>query len=84
MSYTLTLPCQCVVYVSCHPVTRVAHTRIIQSRSLECRNRSHEVGRRLFLWEMLPDTTARQQLVWLDDSESTEPREGSRRMSGGS
>jgi len=55
MSYNLALHCGCVVYVSCHPTTRVAHTRVIQSRGPDCRTRKHEVGARLFLWEILPD-----------------------------
>ena len=37
MSYNLTLQCGCVVYVSAHPKTRVAHTRIIQTRGADCR-----------------------------------------------
>jgi hypothetical protein len=55
MSYDLTLQCGCVVYVSAHPQTRVVHTRIIQSRGLNCRVRRHEVGLRLYLWELLPE-----------------------------
>ncbi len=47
--------CGCIVYVSAHPVTRIAHTRIIQSRGDRCRVRRHEVGLRLFLWELLPE-----------------------------
>jgi hypothetical protein len=62
MSYDLTLQCGCVVYVSAHPETRVAHTRVIQSRGVECRVRRHEVGLRLFLWELLPDQALRPQL----------------------
>ena len=54
MSHNLTLECGCVVYVSAHPETGVAHTRIIQSRGNDCRVRRHEVGLRLFLWELLP------------------------------
>lgn len=54
-SYTLTLGCGCVVYVSCHPLTGVAHTRIIERRGAACRNRHHDVGSRLWLWEMLPE-----------------------------
>ena len=54
MSHNLTLACGCVVYVSAHPETGVAHTRIIQSRGNDCRVRRHEVGLRLFLWELLP------------------------------
>jgi hypothetical protein len=55
MSYTLTLQCGCVVYVSAHPKTRIAHTRVIQSRGINCSVRRHEIGLRLFLWELLPD-----------------------------
>ena len=55
MSYNLTLHCGCIVYVSCHPKTRVAHTRIIQTRGAGCANRRHDVGARLYLWEILPD-----------------------------
>ena len=32
MSYTLTIPCGCSVYVSCNPHTRVAHARIVERR----------------------------------------------------
>jgi hypothetical protein len=62
MSYTLTLQCGCVVYVSCHPQTGVAHTRIIQARAAQCRVRRHEVGVRLFLWELLPEPLDRSPI----------------------
>ena len=62
MSHNLTLECGCVVYVSAHPETGVAHTRIIQSRGLACRVRRHEVGLRLFLWELLPDPARRAEI----------------------
>lgn len=55
MSYTLTLSCGCTVYVACHPKTRVAHSRVIEFRGPFCRVRRHDVGVRLFLWEMLPE-----------------------------
>ena len=58
MSYTLTLSCGCEVYVSQHPKSGVAHTRVVQSRSATCRHRRHEVGARLFLWEILPEPAA--------------------------
>ena len=66
MSYTLVLQCGCVVYVSCHPKTRIAHTRIIQARGAQCGVRRHEVGLRLFLWEILPDPVHRTRLEWAD------------------
>ncbi len=69
MSYNLTLQCGCVVYVSCHPATRLAHTRIIQARAAGCRVRKHEVGVRLFLWEILPDPAHAPQAPWADAAE---------------
>ena len=54
MSYNLSLTCGCVVYVSCHPLTGVAHTRVIEARGAACSVRRHEVGLRLYLWELLP------------------------------
>ena len=57
-SYTLTLGCGCLVYVSCHPQTGVAHTRIIERRGATCRNRHHDVGERLWLWQILPEAVA--------------------------
>ncbi|HZR22646.1 MAG TPA: hypothetical protein VFA59_03595 [Vicinamibacterales bacterium] len=70
MSYTLSLPCGCVVYVSCHPATRIAHTRIIQTRGPECRDRRHDTGARLYLWEMLPTPSHAPVLEWADGSSS--------------
>ena len=66
MSYNLTLQCGCVVYVSAHPKTRIAHTRIIQSRGATCRVRRHEIGLRLHLWELLPDPAHWPRLRWSD------------------
>jgi hypothetical protein len=54
MSYTVTLGCGCHVYVACHPRNGVAHTRIIEYRAPGCRVRSHDVGVRVPLWELLP------------------------------
>ncbi len=58
MSYTVTLWCGCRVYVSCHPVTRLAHSRIVEHRGDSCPVRRHDVGARLWLWELLPDPRA--------------------------
>lgn len=55
MSYNLTLECGCLVYVSCDPKTNVAHTRILERRGAGCRVRNHDIGRRLYLWDLLPD-----------------------------
>ena len=60
MSYNLTLPCGCLIYVACHPATGIAHTRIIERRGPGCRVRRHEVGLRLYLWELLPDPKTRR------------------------
>jgi hypothetical protein len=65
MSYNLTLQCGCVVYVSANPTTRIAHTRIIQSRGAACRIRRHEIGLRLYLWELLPEPTYTPQIEGL-------------------
>jgi len=73
MSYDLTLHCGCIVYVSCHPQTRVAHTRVIQSRGVDCRNRKHDVGARLFLWEILPDRLAPAEAA-IDDLHDLDAR----------
>lgn len=57
-SYTLTLACGCTVYVSCHPMTGVAHTRVVETHAYQCCRRRHERGTRLSLWELLPDPQA--------------------------
>jgi hypothetical protein len=53
MSYTVSLGCGCQVYVSCHPRSGVAHTRVIEFRSPRCAIRSHDVGVRIPAWELL-------------------------------
>src|SRR5581483_847566 len=63
MSYYLTLPCGCLVYVACHPQTRVAHTRVVERRGEACRTGRHDVGARVFLWEMLPEPTRNTELT---------------------
>jgi len=77
MSYNITLTCGCVVYVSCSPRTRVAHTRIIQTRGPDCRVRKHDVGVRLFLWELLPARDERP-VEWFDASDLAQPTRGTR------
>ncbi len=67
MSYNLQLPCGCVVYVACHPRTGVAHTRVIERRAETCGVRRHEVGLRLYLWEILPDATHRADEVFVSN-----------------
>ena len=59
MSYNLTLQCGCVVYVACDPRTGLAHTRILEAKGPVCPSRQHEVGLRLYLWEILPDPAYR-------------------------
>lgn len=63
MSYTISLWCGCTVYVSCHPRTNMAHTRVIEARGPRCPERRHRVGARLWLWEMLPDPRNPQPAV---------------------
>jgi hypothetical protein len=64
VSYELTLQCGCVVYVACHPATHLAHTRVLQFRGATCRDRRHEVGTRLYLWELLPTPERRAAPEW--------------------
>jgi hypothetical protein len=66
MSYTLTLQCGCVVYVSTHPKTRIAHTRVLEARGDACRVRRHEKGLTLYLWELLPDPLHRPNPSWAE------------------
>jgi len=63
MSYTVTLWCGCTVYVSCNPATGIAHSRIVEARGTVCPIRRHEVGARLWLWELLPDTAGQADTV---------------------
>jgi hypothetical protein len=73
MSYNLRLPCGCLVYVSCHPKTGVAHTCVIETRAVACRVARHETGLRLFPWEILPEPLDRSRAWWSDTSESLGP-----------
>lgn len=66
MSYTVMLWCGCRVYVSCNPVTGIAHSRIVEARGTACPVRRHEVGARLWLWELLPDTTRQIEAIVTD------------------
>lgn len=68
MSYNLMLQCGCSVYVSCHPKTRLAHTRVLEARGYACTVRRHEIGLRLYLWELLPDRAHRPHVDWADAS----------------
>ena len=54
-SYCVTLWCGCRVYVSRHPRSGLTNRRIVERRGDACRVRSHMVGARLWLWELLPD-----------------------------
>jgi hypothetical protein len=61
MSYSLTLPCGCLVYVACNPRTSVEHTRVIEARGRSCLIRRHDVGLRLSLLDLLPDPSQTTQ-----------------------
>jgi hypothetical protein len=63
MSYNVTLGCSCRVYVSVDPRTEVAHTRVIESRGEECRDRHHDVGVRLRSPELMPDERSQSPVV---------------------
>jgi hypothetical protein len=66
MSYNIDLSCGCVVYVSTHPSSGVAHTRIIETRGRGCAVRRHQVGLRLSLWELLPEPPRQSGVEWID------------------
>jgi hypothetical protein len=72
MSYNLTLECGCVVYVSCHPQTGVAHTRVIEQRGQSCRERLHDRGARLWLWELLPPSRTCELLTPEEQRQTTD------------
>ena len=57
MSYNLTAQCGCLVYVSCHPKTGIAHARVIERKGDRCRVRTHEIGVRVYLQELLPESS---------------------------
>ena len=68
MSYTVSLWCGCRVYVACNTTTGLAHSRVIESRGGSCPVRRHEIGARLWLWELLPDPRAQEDTINLIDS----------------
>jgi hypothetical protein len=55
LSYDLSLQCGCVLRVSRDPETGIALRRVIQSRGARCCDTRHQIGLRLYLWEILPD-----------------------------
>jgi hypothetical protein len=62
MSYTVTLGCSCLVYVSVNPRTQVAHTRVIELRGQACHDRHHAIGARLRVVELLADERPQQSV----------------------
>ena len=68
MSYSVILCCGCTVGVSCNPVTGFAHSRTIERRGKTCSVRRHEPGTRVWLWELLPDTSREAPVVETGDS----------------
>ncbi len=67
MSYNLTLQCGCIVYVACDPKSGLSHARVIETKGPRCRTMRHEIGLRLFLWEILPDASYRTQPVFVSN-----------------
>jgi hypothetical protein len=55
MSHNITLSCGCVVHVACHSQTGVALTRMLVHHHPLCHVRTHEIGKTLALWELLPE-----------------------------
>jgi len=41
----------------------VPHARVIERRGTRCADRRHEVGARIRLWEMLPDTRVKEPRI---------------------
>jgi hypothetical protein len=56
MSYRLTLRCGCRVRVSGASGTAPTYVRRIEKRGCTCRHHRHQPGRRVWLWELLPDS----------------------------
>jgi len=67
MSYNITLQCGCVVYVACDPKTGLSHTRILETKAQWCPVRRHDIGHRLFLWEILPNPGYLPRPVFVSD-----------------
>jgi len=67
MSYNLTLQCGCIIYVACDPKTGLSHTRIVELRGQHCKVRRHDVGTRIYLWEMLPTPHHLPQPIYVSD-----------------
>ena len=67
MSYNLTLQCGCIVYVACDPKTGLSHTRILELRGQHCRIKRHDIGTRIYLWEMLPSPHHLPQPIYVSD-----------------
>lgn len=63
MAYSVPLPCGCDVYVACHPISGIAHTREIERRHPDCPIRKHAVGTRVWLWELLPGGRASDDIA---------------------
>ena len=65
MSHNITLHCGCLVYVSCHPQTGIAHTRVIRRRSHLCSVRTHDVGVHLAASELPTDPSGQRSPILL-------------------
>jgi hypothetical protein len=54
MSRVLTLQCGCVVCILSDEHTGITEKRVLEARGSECHIRGHEVGVRVYLWDLLP------------------------------
>jgi hypothetical protein len=45
----------------------MAHSRVIEQRGPRCPVRRHDVGARLWLWELLPDSRGAQAAAAFED-----------------
>ena len=55
VSYNLTLQCGCILRVARDSQSATGPIRVVETRGDGCAARAHDVGARLYLWELLPD-----------------------------
>jgi hypothetical protein len=65
MSYNIAL--------ACDPKTGLSHTRILEAKGPSCPATRHEIGFRLFLWEILPDPAYQPRPVFVSDGSRISP-----------
>jgi len=69
MAYTLTLVCGCKVLVFGNLGSAAPPVRVITSLGNRCTSRGHVVGRRIHVWELLPEPCPRARAVLVSNGE---------------